>query len=65
MIFAIGNAVREHGVDRATASNLKQLDDTAEASVSKSFAMFLFNSGACDFVQTQSAFNRRPDWRAA
>jgi len=60
-----GNAVREHGANKASANDLKQLNDTAEPSAGKSFAMFLFNSGACDLVRTQAAFDLRPHWREA
>ena len=60
-----GDAVREHGADNASASNLRRLDDTAESSAGKSFAMFLFNSGACDLMGTQTAFDLRPHWRDA
>ena len=40
-------------------------DNSVVAVTNKAFAMFLFNSGACDLVRTQTAFDMRPHWREA
>ena len=69
MIHAPINRTNKNGlfaqaVERTTKVNLCR-NDSAVAAVNKAFAMFLFNSGVCDLKRTQTAFDRRPDWREA
>ena len=58
------NRLLAQAVECVNRNELQQ-DHSAEPAVDKAFAMFLFDTGACDLQRTQAAFDRHPDWREA